>query len=254
MMKTYQMKLSVFMPLYTVKVSASTPLSLSAWGQMCLQDSMSSSMSTISSCYENIMTVVILVAVFISVMLPWLIQSGGWNLTFTKNESLELIWAASPVFLITPTTIFSIINVDWSVETTIDPAVVLKVIGHQWYWSYEYQTHPTPLSLDAYLSQTPKWVGLSYLLTDEKVILPYGVPVQILCTSDDVIHSWALPSLGVKMDCIPGRLNSSYLMSDKQGVVFGQCSEICGHLHSMMPITVEFVSEKSFLHWLASAK
>lgn len=141
------------------------------------------------------------------------------------------------------------------------PDITLKVIGSQWYWSYEYPLEDSKfftakgsesLVFESYMIQEEDLVfgRLRLLETDEMVVLPVRTHIQVLITSSDVLHSWAVPSLGIKLDACPGRLNRVPLYISREGVYYGQCSEICGILHGFMPIAVQGVNVRSFSTWL----
>ena len=171
----------------------------------------------------------------------------------THHTVLEFIWTVTPslilLILIVPT--FSLI---YTLDDVFDGQMTVKVIGHQWYWSYEYgdltenldehfTDENTSYSFDSYMQAEDDLVSgtLRLLEVDNRLILPTGVHIHVLITSTDVIHSWAIPSLGVKLDACPGRLNQLGLYITRPGVYYGQCSEICGINHAFMPICIETV-------------
>ena len=141
-------------------------------------------------------------------------------------------------------------------DEVIDPIITLKVIGSQWYWSYEYSDNlefsDEPLIFDSYMVQENDLeLGQFRLLeVDNRVIVPTNSHIRVLITASDVLHSWAIPSLGVKLDACPGRLNQTSMFIKREGVFYGQCSEICGVNHGFMPIVVEAVSLEDYLTWL----
>lgn len=128
------------------------------------------------------------------------------------------------------------------------PGVTVKVIGHQWYWRYEYADLKN-LEFDAYIIQVRdlRENGFRSLEVDNRTVVPYYTQVRVLVTASDVIHSWAVPRLGVKVDAVPGRLNQLRFLSERVGVIYGQCSEICGANHRFIPIILEIVPVKVFL-------
>jgi cytochrome c oxidase subunit 2 len=141
------------------------------------------------------------------------------------------------------------------------PDITLRVIGSQWYWSYEYPLEDSnffisngseSLVFESYMIQEEDLVfgHLRLLETDELVVLPVRTHIRVLVTSSDVLHSWAVPSLGIKLDACPGRLNRVPLYISREGVYYGQCSEICGILHGFMPIAVQGVNVRGFSTWL----
>lgn len=176
---------------------------------------------------------------------------------FTHGAVVEIIWT------ITPSVILMIIAVPsfallYSMDEVIDPAVTLKVIGHQWYWTYEYSDYTdkqgTGIVFDSYMiAEDDLEEGqLRLLEVDNRVILPSNTHLRILVTSADVIHSWAIPSLGIKMDACPGRLNQISSFITRESTFYGQCSEICGVNHGFMPIVIESVSVEKYINWIAS--
>lgn len=134
-----------------------------------------------------------------------------------------------------------------------EPSVTLKVIGHQWYWSYEY-TDLGEVSFDSYITQTPTLEarGFRSLDVDARAVVPFHTQIRVLVTAADVIHSWALPRAGVKVDAVPGRLNQVGFFRMVAGVFFGQCSEICGANHRFIPVALERVPSKVFVSWALS--
>ena len=133
--------------------------------------------------------------------------------------------------------------------------MTLKAIGHQWYWSYEYPDHGD-FTFDAIMLEDDELEeGQPRLLaTDEAVVLPVGAKIRLLTTADDVIHSWAIPAFGVKMDSVPGRVNETWFQINREGTYYGQCSELCGTLHGFMPIMIEAVSQEEFDAWVEYAR
>jgi len=134
-----------------------------------------------------------------------------------------------------------------------DHSFSIKVVGHQWYWSYEYMDLDG-LSYDSYmLPPADMTTGFRVLDVDMRLVIPYGASGRVFVTAADVLHSWAVPSLGVKVDATPGRLGQVFVWSSRPGVAYGQCSEICGANHSLMPIGVECVKGSEYVKWLSFA-
>ncbi len=165
----------------------------------------------------------------------------------THGTTIEIIWTITPA-LILVLVAFPSFKLIYLMDEVVDPAITLKVIGHQWYWSYEYSDYAdqngSTINFDSYMIPTADLeVGqLRLLEVDEKVVVPANTHVRVIITSADVIHSWAVPSLGVKLDAVPGRLNQTGFLANRSGIFYGQCSEICGANHAFMPIVVEAVS------------
>nr|CAJ57651.1 cytochrome oxidase subunit II [Drosophila gunungcola] len=134
-----------------------------------------------------------------------------------------------------------------------EPSVTLKSIGHQWYWSYEYSDFNN-IEFDSYMIPTNELStdGFRLLDVDNRIVLPMNSQIRILVTAADVIHSWTVPALGVKVDGTPGRLNQTNFFINRPGLFYGQCSEICGANHSFMPIVIESVPVNYFIKWISS--
>ena len=142
-------------------------------------------------------------------------------------------------------------------DEIIDPSVTLKVIGHQWFWSYEYsdysnENNEKSVAFDSYMvtDEDLKQGQIRLLEVDNPVVLPVKTHIRVLVTSADVLHSWAVPSLGVKIDACPGRLNQVSLFIKREGTFYGQCSELCGINHGFMPIMVDCVSIERYIKWI----
>ena len=173
----------------------------------------------------------------------------------THGTAIEIIWTVTPslILMIIAVPSFALL---YSIDEVIDPSVTLKVIGHQWFWSYEYsdfsQTLNKTIQFDSYMvaSDDLNPGELRLLETDNKVVLPTKTHIRVLVTSTDVLHSWAVPSLGVKMDACPGRLNQVSVFIKRNGIFFGQCSELCGVNHGFMPIVIESVSIEKYIKWV----
>ena len=177
---------------------------------------------------------------------------------FTHSSLLEIVWTIIPaiVLLIVAIPSFTLL---YSLDELIDPVVTLKIIGHQWYWSYEYSDYSTleggeSLNFDSYMITTDDLVKGTFRLleVDNRVLLPINSHIRLLVTSADVLHSWAMPSFGIKVDACPGRLSQASLFLKREGVYYGQCSEICGVNHGFMPIVVKGVSTNDFISWITA--
>lgn len=166
--------------------------------------------------------------------------SSGFDLTFSENHFLEFAWTVFPFFILSFVIFTSVKSLYYS-DSCFFCGVSIVVIGHQWYWRYIFK------DFDNYFFDSYIVSSLSRVLdVDNRLILPFNVPIRVIASSADVIHSWTIPSLGVKIDCIPGRLNQRCFSFNRCGVFFGQCSEICGINHRYMPIRVEVLSFADF--------
>ena len=209
--------------------------------------------------YDNILHVVsFLIVVFVSVLLLICIVkfSAKKNPTparFTHNAALEVVWTGVPVLILI---VFAIISVPILYKQLEVPEsdVVIQATGNQWYWSYNYPDEE--IEFDAYMLAKDELEENGYaqdeflLATDAAVVVPVDSNVHMLVTGSDVIHAWTIPAFGVKMDAIPGRMNEFWFKAEREGVYFGQCSELCGKDHSYMPIVVKVVSQDDYEAWV----
>lgn len=175
--------------------------------------------------------------------------------SFTHNVKLEVIWTVIPIVILVFIAVPSV-RTHYFMETAPEEAnaMTLKVTGKQWYWTYQYPDHGG-FEFDSYMlsDEEAAKAGEPRLLgVDNRVLVPVNTPVRVLLTGGDVIHAWAIPAFGVKRDAVPGRLNESWFTAKKEGVYYGQCSELCGKLHGFMPIAVEVVSQERFDAWIAA--
>lgn len=180
-----------------------------------------------------------------------------YNIFKLKNIShastLEFVWTVLPSVILALIAVPSFLLL-YSMDEVIDPALTFKAIGHQWYWSYEYSDYADKeISFDSYMLPTAELYFGSFRLleVDNSIVLPADTHIRLIVTADDVLHSWAVPSLGIKVDAVPGRLNQSSIFIKHTGVYYGQCSELCGVNHGFMPICVKVVSLSDYLKWLA---
>ena len=170
--------------------------------------------------------------------------------SLVEGQEIETIWTIIPavilVFLALPS-----LRLLYLLDEVGDCSLTLKRIGHQWYWSYEYSDFLS-IEFDSYMLPTEDLADGDFRLleVDHRVVLPTETDIRVLVTSADVIHSWTVPSLGVKADAIPGRLNQLRFFIKRPGIFYGQCSEICGANHSFMPIVVEAIPLKEFMNWV----
>ena len=171
---------------------------------------------------------------------------------------IELIWTISPAFILIAIA-FPSFRLLYLLDEVISPTITIKVVGHQWYWSYEYSDYINErgesIEFDSYMiPESDLELGQFRLLdVDNKVIVPTDTHVILIVTGADVIHSFAVPSLGLKIDAVPGRLNQTSFLAERTGTFYGQCSEICGVWHGFMPIAIEAVSVQDYLSWIDAA-
>ncbi|WGF86945.1 cytochrome c oxidase subunit II [Marinivivus vitaminiproducens] len=171
----------------------------------------------------------------------------------THHTLIEVVWTAVPVLVLVVIAIPSF-KLLYFMDKATNPEMTIKATGHQWYWSYEYPDNGN-FYFDAYMiPDTDLQPGqLRLLETDNRVVIPAGTDIRILVTAGDVLHSWAMPSMGVKTDAVPGRVNETWIRAEEPGVYYGQCSELCGQLHGFMPITIEAKTREEFDAWAQQA-
>ena len=172
----------------------------------------------------------------------------------THNTLVEVLWTVIPVILLIIIAIpsFRLLYVS---ETIPKADLTIKAIGNQWYWSYEYPDYGD-IAFDANMLNDDELSDpkLRLLETDTQIVVPVNKVVKLQITSNDVLHAWTIPAFGVKMDAVPGRLNETWFKANREGVFYGQCSELCGPKHAFMPINVNVVSEEEFEDWIGFAK
>ncbi len=191
----------------------------------------------------------------LAVILRYNSRSNPVPAKFTHNTPLEIGWTLVPVLILVTIGAFSLPALFRSQEMPADPDVVIKAIGNQWYWSYEYPENG--LSFDAIMLTKEELADYGYaedeylLATDNAVVVPVGQTVLLQVTANDVIHSWTIPAFAVKQDAVPGRIAQAWFNVEQEGVYFGQCSELCGINHAYMPIVVKAVSPEVYAQWVA---
>jgi cytochrome c oxidase subunit 2 len=215
-----------------------------------------------------LLPLITIISIFVLILLIYVIvrYRRAANPTPSKtshNVTIEVLWTLIPVLILVAIAVPSIRLLAAQFKPAPKDAVTLKAIGNQWFWSYEYPDHGgIQLTANMLKEQSEVPAGQRYrtdadgprlLATDVRVVLPYGVPIRLVTTAQDVIHSWAIPAFWIKLDAVPGRLNeTSFIIDKKPGVYYGQCSELCGARHAYMPIAVEVVSPEVFAQWVAS--
>jgi cytochrome c oxidase subunit 2 len=209
--------------------------------------------------HNELLVIITLVTLLVLVLLAWVIFrfNERRNPTPSRNSHnalIEVIWTVVPVILLVIIAIPSF-KLLYFADRTPNAEMTIKAIGHQWYWSYEYPDNGN-FTFDANLvdAKDLKPGQLRLLTTDNRVVVPVDTNIRLLVTATDVIHSWAMPNFAVKLDGEPGRVNETWFRVEKEGVYYGQCSEICGVRHAYMPIEIEAVSKDKFKAWATEAK
>ncbi len=234
-----------------------------------------------------ILVIITVITIFVTGLLIWVIvrynqKRNPKPATFTHNSPLEVAWTVVPILILVFIGAFSLPVLFKQQEIPVGD-ITIKVTGYQWYWGYEYVDDginepnaegATPVAFESFMIGAPATGGDNrltpevsaqlaaagysdrefLLATDTAVVVPVGKTVVMQITAADVIHSWTIPAFGVKQDAVPGRLAQLWFSAEREGVYFGQCSELCGIAHAYMPITVKVVSEEVYAQWLAAAQ
>lgn len=166
------------------------------------------------------------------------------------NTRLEIIWTVIPVLILVVIAIPSL-RIHYFMQRVVEPEMTLKVTGYQWYWHYEYPDHGG-INFDSYMKKKEdlKEGEHRLLAVDNRLVVPVDTKVRVLLTGADVIHAFAVPAFGIKRDAMPGRLNETWFLAEKEGTYYGQCSELCGVGHGFMPIVIDVVSKDEFAKWV----
>lgn len=222
--------------------------------QIDFQPAASVNMEKIANFHDALVIIITVITIFVLGLLAYVCirfreKANPTPSTVTHNTLLEIVWTAIPVVILIAICIPSI-KIMYFNDRTEEAEMTLKVIGYQWYWGYEYPD--SNIAFESYMikDQDIKPGQVRLLEVDNRVVLPVDTNIRIQTTAADVIHAWAIPAFGVKMDAVPGRLNETWVRIEKEGVYRGQCSELCGAYHAFMPIVVEAVSKEKFAEWV----
>nr|YP_009652250.1 cytochrome c oxidase subunit II [Pantherina griselda]QDA22115.1 cytochrome c oxidase subunit II [Pantherina griselda] len=220
--------------------------------QMGLQDATSPIMEELTNFHDHALMIVFLISSLVLYVISSMLTTKLTHTNTMDAQAVETIWTILPAIILILIALPSL-RILYMMDEINNPTLTVKTVGHQWYWSYEY-TDYDELNFDSYMIPTTdlKPGDLRLLEVDNRAVLPMELTVRVLITSEDVLHSWAVPSLGLKTDAIPGRLNQTTLLATRPGLYYGQCSEICGSNHSFMPIVLELVPLKVFEKWSSS--
>nr|AHX97847.1 cytochrome c oxidase subunit II [Phaenocarpa sp. QL-2014] len=219
------------------------------WLMLNFQDYNSYTSMFMIEFHDLTLLILLIIMFFIMYIIMWFFFNLFINKNILHNQMIEIIWTIIPMFILMYMAIPSLQVLYWMEESMDEIYLTLKILGHQWYWSYEYSDFEN-ISFDSFMINSLKLNSFRLLDVDNHLILPYKLYIRGLVSSMDVIHSWAMPTMGLKVDAIPGRINQFLLYINFIGIYFGQCSEICGLNHSFMPIVLESVYFYSFMNWL----
>jgi len=216
-------------------------------------------MERIEGFHTELLYIISAIAGFVLILLLYVIvrfnqRSNATASRTTHNTFVEVAWTVIPIMILIVIVVpsFKLLYFEGKIQK---PDMIVKAIGHQWYWSYEYPNNGN-FTFDANLVQDKdlKPGQLRLLTTDNPLVVPVDTMIEVQTTATDVIHAWSVPSFGVKTDSVPGKLNDTWFKVEKPGVYYGQCSELCGNGHGFMPIMIQAVSKADFDKWTEDAK
>nr|YP_010535313.1 cytochrome c oxidase subunit II [Coptosoma variegatum]UYA97852.1 cytochrome c oxidase subunit II [Coptosoma variegatum] len=225
---------------------------MALWGNFSMQDANSSLMEQMIFFHDSTMMILIMITIMVAYIMVSLTKNKLINRYLMEGQAIEILWTTLPaitlIFIALPS-----LRLLYMIDEINNPTMTLKVIGHQWYWTYEYSDFKN-IEFDSYMKPSNSIEANEFRLldVDNRTVVPMNSQIRILVTAADVLHSWTMPSLGIKIDAIPGRLNQGSMYINRPGLMYGQCSEICGANHSFMPIVVESVNIKKFIKWMMS--
>ena len=252
--------ISIIISVFLLCSLAMAEVGLSENWQLSFQEPATDLMSDIISFHSYILMPIItgisVLVLFLLLYIAFRFNSSKNQVasTTTHNAVVEILWTVIPVVLLIIIAIpsFRLLYVS---ETIPKADLTIKAIGNQWYWSYEYPDYGD-IVFDANMLNDDELSDpkLRLLETDTQIVVPINKVVKLQITSNDVLHAWTIPAFGVKMDAVPGRLNETWFKANREGIFYGQCSELCGPKHAFMPINVKVVSETEFESWIDFAK
>nr|YP_010227867.1 cytochrome c oxidase subunit II [Propsilocerus taihuensis]UDE16193.1 cytochrome c oxidase subunit II [Propsilocerus taihuensis] len=225
---------------------------MATWLNLGLQDSASPLMEQLNFFYDHTMLILIMITILVGYLMTMMFFNKFTNRFLLHGQTVEVIWTILPAIVLMFIALPSL-RLLYLLDEINDPAISLKTVGHQWYWSYEYSDFLN-IEFDSYMTPLNELAinGFRLLDVDNRLILPMNNQIRILVSAADVLHSWTVPALGVKIDAMPGRLNQTNFLMNRPGLFFGQCSEICGANHSFMPIVIESVPTNFFIKWISN--
>nr|QOJ44904.1 cytochrome c oxidase subunit II [Allobates conspicuus] len=220
--------------------------------QLGFQDAASPIMEELLHFHDHALMAVLLISALVLYIISTLMTTKLSNTNTIDAQEIEMVWTIMPAIILIVIALPSL-RILYLMDEISSPDITIKTIGHQWYWSYEYSDF-ADLNFDSYMTPTKDLSPGQFRLleVDNRMTTPIGMATRTIITAEDVLHSWAIPALGVKIDAIPGRLNQTSFLISRPGVYYGQCSEICGANHSFMPIVIESIPMKEFLTWTTS--
>nr|YP_010554764.1 cytochrome c oxidase subunit II [Potamyia chinensis]UYO79410.1 cytochrome c oxidase subunit II [Potamyia chinensis] len=225
---------------------------MATWSNLNLQNSVSPLMEQLIFFHDNSMVIISLISILILYLILTNIKNNYYDMNLMEHQNIELIWTIIPsIFLLMIA--FPSLHLLYLMDNINNPQLSIKIMGHQWYWSYEYSDFKN-IEFDSYMINSHADSTFRLLDVDNRLILPFNTQIRSLISSFDTIHAWTIPAIGVKADAMPGRLNQINMFINRPGLFYGQCSEICGANHSFMPICLESINLNFFFKWIKSYK
>jgi len=227
---------------------------MATWGHLLFQDRAAPLIEQLIFFHDHSIIILFLILILVMYIIGVLFINQFLHRFLLEGQEIEVIWTMFPalvlIFIALPS-----LRLLYLLDEVNNPSLRLKVIGHQWYWSYEYSDFEK-VSFDSYILRRDSLdnFGFRLLDVDNRVVVPYEAQIRYLISSSDVLHAWTVPAVGIKIDAVPGRLNQTASLLNRSGLFFGQCSEICGANHSFMPIVIERISLKNFFQWILNFK
>nr|ASM82698.1 cytochrome c oxidase subunit II [Ceratomantis saussurii] len=223
---------------------------MSTFASLGLQDSASPLMEQLVYFHDHSMFIITMIVISVGYMILSLMTNKMIDRHVMDGQYLEILWTILPAMILVFIALPSL-RILYLIDESSNPLLTLKTVGHQWYWSYEYSDF-IDIEFDSYMTPQNDLepFEIRLLEVDNRTTLPMNTLTRMLITSEDVIHSWTIPSVGVKADATPGRMNQATFWFNRPGIFYGQCSEICGTNHSFMPIVIESISTIDFLNWI----
>uniref|UniRef100_A0AAU8G9N4 Cytochrome c oxidase subunit 2 n=1 Tax=Colposcenia aliena TaxID=3101724 RepID=A0AAU8G9N4_9HEMI len=215
------------------------------WMKISLYDNSSPIMEQLTLFHDYAMMIMLTVLSMVFFTMIKMVTNKFYSNMIMENQMIEIIWTLIPTLILIFIALPSL-HILYIMDEILNPLMTIKIMGHQWYWSYEYNDFKS-IEFDSYIKQDST---MRLLEVDNSTPIPNKCQLRIITSSFDVLHSWTLPSMGVKMDATPGRLNQLSIFSNRTGTFFGQCSEICGANHSFMPIAVDSIPVSKFISWI----
>nr|WCK12002.1 cytochrome c oxidase subunit II [Thoradonta yunnana] len=221
---------------------------MATWNNLSLQDSISPLMEQLMFFHDHTMSIIMMITLMVSFFMISILMNLMSFRYMLNDHFIETIWTMMPAMVLILIAIPSL-HLLYMMDDSNESTITVKTIGRQWYWSYEYSDFQK-IEFDSFMINENNLSSFRLLDVDNRAVMPIYTNIRILTSASDVLHSWTIPSLGIKIDATPGRLNQSIFFIKRPGLMFGQCSEICGMNHSFMPIAIEAINTKSFIKWI----